>query len=115
MRVMPVAQREALLTVEREVHQPEHVGRGQERRQHATTHSDWWPSTKVSNRISSFEKNPASGGTPAIASDADQERPVGDRQVLLQAAHVADVLLAVQRVNHRAGAEEQQALKNACV
>ena len=41
----------------------------------------------------------------------DQEGPVGDRQALLQAAHVANVLLAVQRVNHRTRAEEQAGLE----
>ena len=42
---------------------------------------------------------------------ADQERPVGDRQVLLQPAHVPQVLLAGERVNDRAGSEEQQRLE----
>ena len=74
-----------------------------------STHSIVCPSAKVSNRISSLLKKPASGRTPAIASDADQERPVRDRQLLPEAAHVADVLLAVQRVNDRAGPEEQAA------
>ena len=36
---------------------------------------------------------------------ADQERPVRDRQVLPQAAHVPQVLLPVQRVNHRSGTQ----------
>src|SRR5690606_3684921 len=35
----------------------------------------------------------------------------GDRQVRLQAAHVPDVLLAVQRMDHGAGPEEQQGLE----
>ncbi len=42
---------------------------------------------------------------------ANEERPVGDRQVLLQPTHVADVLLAVERVNDGAGAQEQQRLE----
>ena len=42
---------------------------------------------------------------------ADEERPVGNRQVLLQPAHVPDVLLAVQRMNHRAAAKEEQRLE----
>ena len=62
--------RETLLAMERQVDEAEHVGGRQERRQDAHPHSTWWPSTKVSNRISSFEKKPDSNGTPAIATEA---------------------------------------------
>ena len=102
----------ALFAVEREVHEPEHVGRRQQRRQRRRcAHSTWWPCRNVSNRISSFEKKPARQRHAGDRDRRDHERPVGDRQVLLQAAHVADVLLAVQRVNHRARAEEQAGLE----
>ena len=58
------------LTVERQEHEPEHVGRRQQRRQRAdrpTGSSD--RSSNVSKRISSLLKKPASSGTPAIASE----------------------------------------------
>src|SRR5438045_3944622 len=42
---------------------------------------------------------------------ADQKRVERDRQVLAQAAHVAQVLLAAERVNHGAGSQEQQRLE----
>ena len=42
---------------------------------------------------------------------ADQRRDPGDRHVLAQAAHVADVLVVVHADDHRAGAEEQQRLE----
>ena len=53
-------------------------------------------------------------GEPGNAGDRqrpDQERPVGDRQLGLEAAHAAQILLARQRVNHGARAEEQQRLE----
>ena len=65
-----------------------------------------------------------SGGTPVIASVADQHQDPRDRHVLPEAAHVAHVLRVVvvvradarvHRVDDRAGAEEEQALKKACV
>ena len=42
---------------------------------------------------------------------SDEERPVRDGQVALESAHVADVLLAVHRVNHGARSQEQQRLE----
>ena len=77
----------------------------------ATSHSTVWPLENVFQRISSFEKNPASGGRPAIAIVPMRNVQIRDRQVLLQAAHVAQVLLAVQRVDDRARSEEQQRLE----
>jgi hypothetical protein len=42
---------------------------------------------------------------------ADHHAPVGERDLVLQPAHVADVLLVVHRHDHRAGAEEQKRLE----
>ena len=39
---------------------------------------------------------------------ANQERPERDGQVLVQATHLADVLLITHSVNHATGTEEQQ-------
>ena len=44
---------------------------------------------------------------------ADEHRPEGDRHLLAQTAHLAHVLLAAHGVDHRARAEEQQALEEA--
>ena len=60
------------------------------------------PFLKASPRISSLLKKPASGGMPAIATDADEHRGVRDRDPARQAAHPAHVLLAVDGVDHRA-------------
>ena len=56
------------LAEERQVQQPEHVGGRQKRGQTASAHSTVCPCAKVCQRISSFEKNPESSGTPAMAS-----------------------------------------------
>ena len=82
--------RPAPLAVERQEHQPEHVDRGQQRRQQRRPPTArCGRSAKVANRISSLLKKPASRGHAGDRQRADQERPVGDRQLLLQAAHVA--------------------------
>ena len=48
---------------------------------------------------------------PASASDADQHVQVRARQRVAQPAHLADVLLAGERVDHDAGGEEEQRLE----
>ena len=76
-----------------------------------TTHSVVWP---VSVRLAEdlvLAEEARQAGHAGNRDGADQERPVGDRQILLQAAHLPEVLLAVQRVNHRAAAEEEQRLE----
>ncbi len=44
-----------------------------------------------------------------MAKTADGHRPEGDGNLLAQAAHLAHVLLAAQRVNDGAGGEEEAA------
>ena len=56
-------------------------------------------------------KKPAKGGMPAMASAAAHHGPEGPGDLLAQAAHVAQVLLARERVDHAARAEEQQRLE----
>ena len=58
-------------------------------------------------RISSFEKNPEANGRPAIAYVANWNVRNVMGIFVLQPAHLADVLLAAHRVNHRAGSEEE--------
>jgi hypothetical protein len=102
---------EARRAVERQVNQPPHVGGRQERRDDAHD-----PQPRVA-AIERLEQNLVLREEPGQRRDArdgdrpDDECPVGNRQVLLEAAHVADVLLTVQRVNHRAGSEKEQRLE----
>ena len=44
---------------------------------------------------------------------ADEHRPVGDRDLAPQRAHLVHVLLLVDGVDDRSGAEEEQALEEA--
>ncbi len=64
-------------------------------------------------RISSLLKKPASGGMPGDGQGADEHRPVGDRDLPPQAAHLVHVLLLVDGMDDRARAEEEKALEEA--
>ena len=58
------------LAVERQEHEAEHVDVAVSSDvRMPIVHRIWWPCAKVSNRISSLLKKPASAGTPAMASD----------------------------------------------
>ncbi len=65
----------------------------------------------AASRISSLLKNPAKPGNTGDRERADEHRPVGDRNLLAQAAHLHHVLLAAHGVDHAAGGEEEQALE----
>ena len=54
---------------------------------------------------------PANGGTPQIASVAARKVRKVIGILLAQPAHLAHVLLAAHRVDHRAGAQEQAGLE----
>ena len=58
-----------------------------------------------------MEKKPAKGGMPAMAKTPSGHGPEGDGDALAQAAHVAHVLLAAERVDDGAGGEEEQRLE----
>ena len=97
--------------VEGHEHEPEHVGGRQHRRQDANH-----PQRRVAGRVRLAEdlvlaEEAREARDAGNRHGADQEGPVGDRQVFLEAAHLPEVLLAVQRVNHRAAAEEEQRLE----
>ena len=103
--------RYAPLAVERQEHEAEHVGGRQQRREHADGPED---PVAVRERAPEDLVLAEESGEPGHAGNrdrADQEGPVGDRQPLLQAAHVADVLLAAERVDDRARPEEEQGLE----
>ncbi len=99
------------LTVEREEDQPEHVRRGQERRQRTDRPQQRVPFNEGLEQDLVLAEESGQRGHAGNRNRADQERPVRDRQFLPEAAHVPDVLLAVQRVNHCAGTEEEQRLE----
>ena len=65
----------------------------------------------AASRISSLLKKPAEAGDAGDGERADEHRPIGDGDLLAQAAHVAHVLLAAHGVDHAAGREEEQALE----
>jgi len=65
---------------------------------------------KTCQRISSFEKNPASPDGPRWLA-SDQHGAVGDWDLVLERTHLAHVLLARQSMESRARAEDTAALK----
>ena len=97
-----------------EPQQAEHVERGHQRGRRAT------PPTAPGAAARLREGEPEDlvlreeAGERRDAGDrrgGDREGPEGDRDPLRQPAHLADVLLAAQRVDHAAGAEEQAGLE----
>src|SRR5688500_10823186 len=103
--------RETFLAMKREVNEPEHVCRCQERRE------DPHPPQQLMSFNEGLEQDfvlREEAGQERHAGDrhrGNHERPVSDRNVLLQSAHLADVLLAMQGVDHRARSEEQASLE----
>src|SRR4029453_10102935 len=94
------------LAEKREVQQPEHVRRGQKRRydrdepEHDVAARERLPENLV------LREEPGQRRNARDRDRADEERPVRDGQVLLEPAHVAQVLLAVERVDNGARTEE---------
>jgi hypothetical protein len=71
---------------------------------------------QVFERISSLLKKPREEGNPLIASQPAIIVREGDRHVLLQPAHPADVLLLVHPVDDRSRTEEEERREEAaCV
>ena len=56
------------------------------------------------------EKSGSEGKT-GQCQRADHHRPVGERELVPEATHVADVLLVMHGNDHRAGTEEEQRLE----
>src|SRR4029453_2344687 len=97
--------------VERQKYESEHVGRRQQRGENPDR-----PEDRVSVREGFKEdlvlaEETRESGDAGNRERADQECPIRDRQASFQAAHVPDVLLAMQRMDHRTGAEEQACLE----
>ena len=113
MRVMTVActQRVPRRPVEGQEDQAEHVAGRQERRQHADHPEHGVAAEERLREDLVLAEEPGQPGHAGNGDRADQEGPVGDRQVLLEPAHFSQILFAVQRVNHRTGSEEQQRLE----
>ena len=65
----------------------------------------------VAAMIASFEKKPANGGTPTSASEPARNAHFVHGISRADAAHVADVLFARQRVDDDAGRHEEQRLE----
>src|SRR6185437_11691061 len=91
-------------------YEPEAVEGGQESRQQTEERQYL---TKVSRRPSGHEKvilaeEARRQGEAGERQGPDHKRPVGNRQLVFEAAHVSHVLFMMQRDNDRAAAKEQQ-------
>ena len=100
----------ARTTEERDVVKAEHVKRRQCRNRHREhEQADAVLDGRGENRV--LAEEPAERRHAAQRQRADEKGPVRDGQFFLQSAHVPNVLLVMQRVNHRAGAEEKHRLE----
>ena len=109
--VAVTSRREALFTMEREVDEAEHVGGRQQRRQHADNPQDLVTVQEGLEQDLVLREEAGQAGHAGDGDRRNHERPVGDRDVFLEATHLADVLFAVQRVDDRARAQEQAGLE----
>ena len=101
----------AILAQERDEEQPEHIVRGDARGQEPDA---------VHPRVSVLEdalddlilaEETAEAGNAADREHADEDCPEGERRSRAQAAHLAHVLLVVQRVDDQARCEEELRLE----
>ena len=100
----------AVVPEERHRHQAEHVERRHQRRHDRHAPDDLVVEERLVEDLVLAEE-PRERRDARDRQRPDQHRHEGDRQVLLQAAHVPHVLLAGHRVDDRAGAEEEQGLE----
>ena len=105
---------EALLAVEGQEQHPERVERGDEyadghRELRVGVAGDGRQRRRLDDRV--FGEEACERRHPAERQRTDQCRPVGDRHVIPQAAHLAQVLLVMQRDDHRTGGKEEQCLE----
>src|SRR5262245_30546598 len=94
-------------------HQPETVESGQEGREEPEDGQDlteWSCRPSGDQQLVLAEKSRCQRKA-GQRERADEERPIGDRQSVLEAAHPSHVLLMVQSDDHRAAAQEQQSLE----
>src|SRR5262245_54049919 len=99
------------LTVERQEHEPKHVGRGEQRREGANRPQQRMPRDERLEEDLVLAEEAGQRKYTGNGDRADQERPIRERQLFLETTHVADVLLAVQRMDDGARAEEEQRLE----
>ena len=100
----------AVFAEEAQEQRAEHVERGHERGEHADpVHPRRVLIRSGENRILTMESGKGRHARDRHARA--QQRPAGDRNFAAQPAHLAQILLAAQRVNHAAGAQEQQRLE----
>ena len=112
--VLPGVVIDPLLAVKNDEQQPETVERGyKDSQQHAPIGVTCAGDGRVVHRLDErvLGEEPGEAREADQRQRSDQRRPVGDRHVLAQPAHLADVLLMVQRDDHRARGEEQQRLE----
>src|SRR4029453_2288003 len=104
-RIMPA------FSPERQEHKPEHVGGCEERGQRADDPQQRVPLDKGFEQDLVLAEEASQRRYTCDRDCANQERAVCERQLLPEPAHIPDVLLAMQRMDDSARAEEQQRLE----
>jgi hypothetical protein len=101
------------LAVEREEDEPEHVERRHEGGDDADDPDEIVAAAEGATQDLVLREEASQREHAGVGKGTDHHRPVGHFQLPTQAAHLAHVLLAAHGVDHRARAEEQQALEEA--
>ena len=114
LEMLPGVTIDPLLAVEHHEQQPEAVQRRHEDpQQHApvgvSRAGRGGEMHRLDQRVLGIE--PGESGESDQGQRPDHRRPVGDRHVLAQPAHPADVLLVMQRDDHRSCRQKQQRLE----